>query len=103
MYVIRGDQGFDVRGGGGEIRQGVWGPLKVPSGPGQNSWVLVNDFEAFCDVFKYTSVSKHASSMHRSMVPAVNLTGGYFAMQSLWEDLFLLRIPNILQNLNLNF
>ena len=70
-------------GGGG--RNSARGLLKVPRGPGQNSWVLVNDFEAFCDVFKYTSVSKHASSMHRSMVPAaVNLTGGYSAMQSLW-------------------
>ena len=59
------DPGYAVRRD--EIRQGVWAPLKVPSGCRAEPWwsggmkllgfkhldsVSVNDFEAFCDVFK---------------------------------------------------
>ena len=68
--LTKANPGFDVRGD--EIRQGVWGPLKVPSGTRAEPWwgtqggdapfkllgfqqlncVSVNDFEAICDVFK---------------------------------------------------
>ena len=58
---------------GTKFGKGVWGPLKVPRGSRTEPWwgvaggdplmkllglehlksVSVNDFEAFCDVFKY--------------------------------------------------
>ena len=71
LLSLGADPGFDVRGD--EIRQGGLDRLRSPEGPGQSpggGWrggggplmkllglehlksVSVNDFEAFCDVFK---------------------------------------------------